>query len=78
MSENKLFAILFACGAAVAITAIIVIPGKKSEHQIRMEKIQELDAIREVSRKSDSDVTITRIKRDLDSMAIRVETELNK
>jgi hypothetical protein len=78
MSDNKLLAILWACGAAVAITAIIVMPDKKSEHELRMEKIRELDAIREVSRQAESDVDIIRLQRDVDSIDRLIEKELKK
>jgi sensor domain CHASE-containing protein len=72
MSDNKLLAILFACISVV--TSIIVLTNtKKSDHEIRMEKIQELDAIREVMRKSESDIEMLKIKRQIESMRSEIE-----
>jgi len=38
-----------------------------------MEKIQELDAIREVMRKSESDIEMLKIKRQIESMRSEIE-----
>ncbi len=74
MSDNKLLAILFACISVIIVTSIIVLTNtKKSDHEIRMEKIQELDAIREVMRKSESDIEMLKIKRQIESMRSEIE-----
>ena len=74
MSNNKLLAILFGCMAVVAVTAIIILATtKKSEHELRMEKIQELDAISDVMRKNESDIELLRIKREIDSMSAVIQ-----
>jgi hypothetical protein len=74
MSDNKLLAIF-----SITVVSGLIIAGivnkafEKSEHEIRMEKIQELDAIREVMRKSESDIEMLKIKRQIESMRSEIE-----
>ena len=74
MDDNKLLAIViigcFTVGA-IGITATALT--EKSEHELRMEKIEELDAIREVMRKSESDIEMLKIKREIESMRSEIE-----
>jgi hypothetical protein len=57
----------------VLLYIIVLTNTKKSDHEIRMEKIQELDAIREVMRKSESDIEMLKIKRQIESMRSEIE-----
>ena len=74
MSNNKLLAIVSITVISGLIIARIVDKAfEKSKHEIRMEKIQELDAIREVMRKSESDIEMLKIKRQIESMRSEIE-----
>ena len=74
MSDNKLLAIFsITVGSGLIIAGIVGKAFEKSKHEIRMEKIQELDAIREVMRKSESDIEMLKIKRQIESMRSEIE-----
>jgi hypothetical protein len=74
MDDNKLLAIViigcFTVGA-IGITATALT--EKSEHDLRMEKIEELDAALEVSRKAKMYKDIVKFECDLDSLKIEIE-----
>ncbi len=74
MDDNKLLAIViigFLTVGAIGITATALT--EKSEHDLRMEKIEELDAALEVSRKAKMYKDIVKFERDLDSLKIEIE-----
>jgi len=76
MSDNKLFAILIIGSLTVSAIGIIASSlTEKSKHDLRMEKIQELDAALEVSRKGKIYKDILKIERDLDSLKIEIENQ---
>jgi hypothetical protein len=74
MDDNKLLAIvIIGCLTVGAIGVTATALTEKSEHDLRMEKIEELDAALEVSRKAKMYKDIVKFERDLDSLKIEIE-----
>lgn len=74
MDDNKLLAIvIIGCLTLGAIGVTASALTEKSEHEKRMEKIEELDAALEVSRKAKMYKDIVKFERDLDSLKIEIE-----
>ena len=74
MDDNKLLAIvIIGCLTVSAIGVTASALTEKSEHDLRMEKIEELDAALEVSRKAKMYKDIVKFERDLDSLKIVIE-----
>ena len=74
MDDNKLLAIvIIGCLTLGAIGVTASALTEKSEHDLRMEKIEELDAALEVSRKAKMYKDIVKFERDLDSLKIEIE-----
>lgn len=79
MSDNNLFGImLITLGMSLTIIGVTGIVTTKSEHEHRMELIEEARAIYELKKDIEFDQTVKHLNYVTDSLNAEIESELNK